>query len=109
MAQPTRFGRIPTKKIPWEERETTALHTHEKKTAKKEVVLPEKRAASLNAPLIIHQLAYEPLALFTPPILLDESPFIAHWIEREPLHLFLRFLGGMQSLIEICEATNNYT
>jgi hypothetical protein len=54
MAQPPRSGRIPTIKVPWEERESIARHPHVKKTEKKEVVVPQKRAASLNAPPLIH-------------------------------------------------------
>jgi hypothetical protein len=108
MAQPTRFGRIPTKKIPWEERESLAHAAPAKKTAKNDLVVPPKRAASPNAPPLIHELAREPPAAFAPPILLDESPFLVHWIERLPMQLFIRFLGGMQSLIMICEATNVY-
>lgn len=79
-----------------------------KKNQEKQVVVPQKRAASPNAPPLIQQLAREPPAAFTPPILLDESPFQVHWIERLPMQLFIRFLGGMQSLIMICEATNIY-
>lgn len=108
MAQPTRFGRVPTKKVPWEERELFALAPHVKKPSKKEVVIPPKRAASPNAPPLMHQLVCEPPATFTPPILLDESPFRPLWIERKPMQLFICFLGGMQSLIMICEATNVY-
>lgn len=53
MTQPTRFSRIPTKKVLWEEQEVLPHSAHVKKAVKDHVVIPLNRAVSLNAlPLI---------------------------------------------------------
>lgn len=68
MTQPTRFGRIPTKKVPWEEREVLPLSILGKKSEKNHVQVLETRAASPNAPPVIHELVNEPQVDYTPPI-----------------------------------------
>ena len=68
MTQPTRSGRIPTKKVPWEEREIPPLAIAAKKSKKKEVQVLETRAASPNAPPVIYELVDAPPIDYSPPI-----------------------------------------
>jgi hypothetical protein len=106
MTQPTRFGRVPTKKVPWEEREILPLATAAKKSQKNEVQVLETRAASPHAPPIIHELANEPHAPFTPSIRVDNEPFKVRIDSRDPLSLFMYFFGGFEALSVVCNATN---
>ena len=107
MAQPTRFGRIPRQKIIWEASQVLPPSTAVKKSKKKQVQVLETRAATPNAPPVVHELASEPQVDFTPPIQVESEPFQLQWIEREPLSLFLRFFGGLESLEIVCAATNS--
>lgn len=106
MAQPTRFGRIPTKKVAWEEREILPVIATTKKRKKNDVQVLETRAASPSAPAVIHQLASEPYALFTPPIRVANEPFQVRIKARDPLSLFIYFFGGFEALSVVCAATN---
>ena len=69
----------------------------------------ETRPTSPNAPPMIQQLAAEPQPVFSPPIQVANKPFQLQWIERDPLSLFLRFLGGFNCLKIICAAINART
>jgi hypothetical protein len=91
MAQPTRFGRIPRQKIVWEASQVLHPSVNVKKAKKSKVQVLETRPASPGAPPVIHQLAAEQQVDFIPPIQVASEPFKILWIEREPLHLFLRF------------------
>jgi hypothetical protein len=106
MTQPTRSGRIPTKKVPWEEREVLSLATAVKKSKKKEVQVLETRAASPSAPPVIQELVDAPPTDYTPPIQVGNECFKVLRDERDPLSLFMYFLGGFESLSVVCNATN---
>jgi hypothetical protein len=106
MTQTTRSGRVPTKKVPWEEREILPVIAATKKSEKSHVQVLETRAASLNAPPVIHELASEPHAPFTPPIRVANEPFQVRIEARDPLSLFMCFLSGFEALSVVCAATN---
>ena len=108
MTQPTRSGRVPTKKVPWEEREILPLAAATKKSKKRHVQVLETRAASPNAPPVIHQLVNEPHAPFTPRIQVVNECFEVLSKAQDPLSLFLTFFGGFESLSVVCAATNDY-
>jgi hypothetical protein len=106
MTQPTRFGRIPTKKVPWEEREILPIIGNTKKSAKNHLQVLETRAASLHALRVIHELVDEPHAPFTPSIRVANEPYQVRIKARDPLSLFLYFLGGFEALSVVYNATN---
>jgi hypothetical protein len=106
MTQPTRSGRIPTKKVPWEEREILPLAVATKKSKKKEVQVLETRAASPNTPPVVHELVDAPPTDYTPLIRVANECFKVLRDERDPLSLFMYFLGGFESLSVVCNATN---
>ena len=108
MAQPTRFGRIPRRKVIWEQSEILDSSVKIKKGQKNHVQVLETRPTSPNAPAVLHELANEPQVDFNPPIQVASEPFQVRWIERDPLNLFLRFIGGFECLAIICAATNAY-
>ena len=66
----------------------------------------ETRAASPSAPPVIHQLANEPYAPFTPSIQVINECFQVLLKAQDPLSLFLTFFGGFESLSVVCAATN---
>jgi hypothetical protein len=109
MTQPTRSGRVPTKKVPWEEREILPLAAATKKSKIRHVQVLETRAARPNAPPVIHQLVNEPHAPFTPRIQVVNKCFKVLSKAQGPLSLFLTFFGGFESLSVVCAASNNYT
>lgn len=51
-------------------------------------------------------MAREPQVDFTPPIIVVDEPFQVLWEEQDPLSLFLRFFGGLESLEAVSVATN---
>ena len=106
MAQPTRFGMIPRRKVIWEASQILDNTTTVKKGKNNKVQVLETRPASPSAPTVIHQLAAEPQVNFTPPIQVTSEPFQIQWIERDPLSLFLRLFGGFECLGLVCAATN---
>src|SRR4051812_1320897 len=106
MTQSRRSSRIPTKKVPWEEREVLPLSAAIKKPKKSAIQVLETRAASPNAPPVIHELVDTPQVDFTPPIRVANECFQVLWPERDPLSLFLAFFGGFKSLSVVCDATN---
>ena len=106
MAQPTRSGRVPRRKVIWEASEILDSTTNVKKSKNSKVQVLETRPASPSAPPVIHQLAAEPQVDFNPPIQVANKPFNIQWIERDPLSLFLRFFGGLTCLEIVCAATN---
>lgn len=106
MTQPTRFGRIPTKKVPWEERKILPLADTAKRSKKNDVQVLETRAASPHAPPVIHELANEPHAPFTPSIRVGNELYNVLIEARDPLSLFMYFFGGFEALSVVCTATN---
>lgn len=108
MAQPTRFGRVPRQKIVWEASEVLPSSTNVKRSKRNHVQVLETRAASPNAPAVVHQLVNEPQVDFSPPIQVPNDSFQVLLKEQDPLSLFLRFFGGSESLDIICAATNEY-
>jgi hypothetical protein len=106
MTQPTRSGRIPTKKVPWEGQTVLPPSAAVKKTKKSHVEVLETRAASPNAPPVIHELANALPVDFTPSIKVANECFKVLWKARDPLSLFLSFFGGFESLSVVCAATN---
>ena len=108
MTQPTRFGRIPRQKIFFDEREVLRPSEKLKKSNENHVQVLETRAASPNAPPVVHELASQQQIDYTPPIQVQNEPFKVLCNERDPLSLFIRFLGGFECLSMVCEATNAY-
>jgi hypothetical protein len=66
----------------------------------------ETRAASPNAPPVIHEVVNAPPVDFTPPIQVPNDCFKVLWKAQDPLSLFLTVFGGFESLSVICAATN---
>ena len=108
MTQPTRFGRIPRRKLFFDEREILEYSNEPEKAYENYVQVLETRAASENAPEVVHELASEPQVDYTPPINVQNEPFQVLCKERDPLSLLLLFLGGFNCLSLIYEATNAY-
>jgi len=106
MAQPTRSGRIPKRKIVWEASTGPHLPQSTKKRQKKDVQVLEIAAASKEAPAAVHAAVEQQPTHFTPPIRVQNESFKVLWDEKEPIDLFLRFLGGPEALNAICVATN---
>ena len=106
MAQPTRFGRVPKRKIIWEQSVDPKVPTNTKKSKKKRVETLEITPASDTAPAAVYDAVRQLPTHYTPPIRVQKSPIHVYWDEQEPLHLFLRFLGGPEALELLCNATN---
>jgi hypothetical protein len=110
MAQPTRFGRIPTKNNTMgRTRNSPFSYRCKKKPKKTDVQVLETRAASPHAPPVIHELANEPHAPFTLPIRVGNEPFKVHIKAQDPLSLFMYFFGGFEALSVVCAAINTDT
>ena len=106
MAQPTRFGRVPKRKIIWEASVDSEVSPRDKKRQKKRRETLEIAPASDAAPAAVHNAVKQSPTHFNPLIRVQKSPFQVRWNEQEPLHLFLRFLGGPEALELMCTATN---
>jgi hypothetical protein len=66
----------------------------------------ETRAASPNAPPVVHELVDAPLTDYAPLIRVVNECFKVLRDERDPLSLFMYFLGGFKLLSVVCNATN---
>ena len=76
-----------------------------KRTKKIAVPLLETRPAD-DPPLPeVKEVLAQPTYTYTPPIQVGLTPLHIHWIENEPITLFLKFLG-YESLAAIVAATN---
>ena len=68
MAQPTRFGRVPKRKIVWEASVDPVASSRAKKRQKKRVETLEIAPASDAAPAAVHDAVRQLPAHFNPPI-----------------------------------------
>jgi len=108
MTQPTRFGRIPIQKVFFDERDILSLSEKPEKFNKSHVEVLETRAASENAPPVVHELASQQPTAYSPPIQVDSRPFKVLCKAQDSMSLFMTFLGGIECLRIICIATNEY-
>ena len=104
MSYSTRFGRQVTRKRHFDE-VTPPIESKTQPKLKKSRAQPTVNALTDAADLtqrVIRQKAH-----FTPPIQVEFDEWTVNWPERDPVALFLRFLGA-ESLTAIVNATNTY-
>jgi hypothetical protein len=66
---------------------------------------PETRPAVGPVPSAVKELVDQPIPQYSPPIEVERTPFMIHWMENDPFSLFIKFLGEA-SIIAIVNATN---
>ena len=102
MSYSTRSGRQVIRKRHFDEI-STSIDPKQRKKARSKRAKPTVDALT-EAPALTEQIIRQ-RAQFTPPIEVAFTEFEVLWTEREPINLFLRFLGA-ESLTAIVEATN---